>query len=687
MSDISSNEHMLDMYLFETFQNIEQLENCILETEKTDNYTPDAVNEIFRIMHTIKGSSSMMLFNHISNLAHSMEDLFYFIREQKPEKIETGALSDLLLEGVDYIKIELEKIKVHDYEESSCSELIDRIKEFLSCLKNTDKSDSSMESSVVKEKMQYYIVPETLGKSEYHNSYKAVVYFEPGCEMENIRAYTIIHNLKQETNEVYYLPADITDNENCVEEIREKGFTIFFKINKNYNEMCNFFEQTIFLHKLELKLLEDEKEFRNFQELNTQLQGANVIKKPEVKKSNVSQRKEKDTTASSTVQNIISVNVTKLDLLLDLVGEMVISEALVTQNPDLADLELENFHKAARQHHKIISEIQDLVMAIRMVPLASTFQKMHRIVRDMNKKLQKETQLILIGEDTEVDKNIIEHISDPMMHLVRNAIDHGIESSEDREANGKDRAGKVTIEAKNSGSDVIIQIKDDGKGLDKDKILKKAYENGLINDFNAELTDQEIYQMIFLPGFSTKEDVSEFSGRGVGMDVVTKNIEVIGGAVSVDSTQGKGTNVTLKLPLTLAIIEGMNIRVGNSRYTIPITTIRESFRPGPGDVFTDPDGNELIVVRGKCYHIKRLHQVYQVDTDIVDFKDGVLIMVEQDDNACCLFADELLGQQEVVVKALPDFIKNVKNIHGITGCTLLGDGSISLILDIAGFIG
>jgi two-component system, chemotaxis family, sensor kinase CheA len=217
-----------------------------------------------------------------------------------------------------------------------------------------------------------------------------------------------------------------------------------------------------------------------------------------------------------------------------------------------------------------------------MVPLSATFTKMHRIIRDMSKKLDKEVHLDIVGEETEVDKNIIEHISDPLMHLVRNAIDHGIEDSENRAAKGKPRAGVVTLEAKNAGSDVLIIVRDDGKGLNKDKILKKARENNLLFKNEEDMTDKEIFNLILLPGFSTKDKVTEFSGRGVGMDVVSKNIEAVGGSLSVDSITDKGTIITMKIPLTLAIIDGMNIKVGSSRYTIPIISIKESFRPKEG---------------------------------------------------------------------------------------------------------
>jgi two-component system chemotaxis sensor kinase CheA len=376
---------------------------------------------------------------------------------------------------------------------------------------------------------------------------------------------------------------------------------------------------------------------------------------------------EKDQQSIGAAQTIISVSVVKLDKLMDLVGEMVIAEAMVIQNPDLKNLQLDNFIKAARQLNKITGEMQDMVMSIRMVPLSATFIKMHRIVRDMCKKLEKDVQLEIIGEETEVDKNIIERISDPLMHLVRNSVDHGIESAEERLAKGKSKSGTITLEAKNAGSDVLIIVRDDGKGLNKEKILKKAKESGILTKNEEDMTDKEIFNLILLPGFSTKDKVTEFSGRGVGMDVVTKNIEAVGGTLSVDSVEDKGTVITMKIPLTLAIIDGMNIKVGNSRYTIPMISIKESFRPMDRDIFTDPDGNEMIMVRGQCHLVRRLHELYKVRTDVTKFSEGIIIMVEQDEKTVCVFADELLGQQQVVVKALPQYIQNFKKIKGLAG--------------------
>lgn len=675
-----TNEPMLDMFIFETSQLIGQLEQSILTSEKSSCYNQASINEIFRIMHTIKGSSAMMMFNNISILTHAIEDLFYFLREENPRDIDCSTLSDLVLEAVDFIKLEVEKIKNGDNADGDAAILIDCIKEFLSSLKQRHSNiNCSLElEKQTTNKQQYYISQGKVSAFQYNNTYKAIIHFENGCEMENIRAYTIIHNLKDITDEVYYIPADIIDNDASEELIRREGFIVYLKTDYTYEYMHKFFMQTVFLKDLELIQLDDDGELEQFTTSKETVDKDYSITEPIVHEKEV-----KELNYSCAQQSIISVSVSKLDKLMDLVGEMVIAEAMVIQNPDLKGLDLENFQKAARQLSKITSEMQDMVMSIRMVPLSTTFHKMNRVVRDMCKKLCKEVELVIIGEETEVDKNIIEHISDPLMHLVRNALDHGVEPYEDRIEKGKPRTGTITLEAKNAGSDVLVIVKDDGKGLSKKSILKKAKENGLLYKSEEDMTDKEIFNLIFLPGFSTKDMVTEFSGRGVGMDVVTKNIETVGGSVSVDSIPGKGTTITMKIPLTLAIIDGMNIRVGNARYTLPTIAIKESFRPKEDDIITDPDGNEMIMVRGQCYPIIRLHERYKVKNSVTSFADGIIIMVEQDEKSCCIFADALLGQQQVVVKVLPNYIKKFKRKTGLAGCTLLGDGSISLILDMA----
>jgi two-component system, chemotaxis family, sensor kinase CheA len=702
MSNQFTNEPLLDMFIFESTQLLEQLEQTILSNEKETRYSQSVINEIFRIMHTIKGSSAMMLFNDISHLAHTIEDLFFYLREESPSDVDYSVISDLVLESVDFIKIELEKIKNNETANGDASITVNNLKDFLSVLKEKNsKGDNVINQNVLYEKIdkidlgeketkQYYIGQQKKVTKSYAYAYKATIFFEEGCEMENIRAYTIIHNLQDVTESFHYIPEDIIESDDSIDVIRREGFQIYLKADKNYDEINQFFMKTIFLKSLDLVQLDNEDEFNQFipKEHEIKLVKDNVVKVPVIQttSNNEKEQNQREITGFSTQQSIISVSVSKLDRLMDLMGEMVIAEAMVIQNPDLLGLELDSFQKAARQLNKITTEIQDMVMAIRMVPLSATFHKMNRIVRDMCKKLNKEVSLNILGEDTEVDKNIIEHISDPIMHLVRNAIDHGIESSEERQLSGKPKAGTITLEAKNVGSEVIVIVKDDGKGLIKDKILHKAKDNNLLYKDEHEMSDKEIYSLILLPGFSTKDKVTEFSGRGVGMDVVTKNIETIGGSLTVDSLPGKGTTITLKIPLTLAIIDGMNIKVGKSCYTIPTISIKESFRPIMSNIITDPDGNEMIMVRGRCFPLLRLHERFKVDTGITDLTKGIIIMVEQDEKSLCIFADELVGQQQVVVKALPDYIGKLRKIRGLAGCTLLGDGSISLILDITGLI-
>ncbi|WP_099468760.1 chemotaxis protein CheA [Konateibacter massiliensis] len=690
MSEQYSNEPMLDMFLFETTQLIEQLEQIILASEKGSCFSADAINEIFRIMHTIKGSAAMMMFTSVSVLAHSMEDVFYYLREENPEIIDCSKLSDLVLEGVDCLKEDVDKIKRGEDISANPEELIDRIKAFLTILKTENNSSTLKKESSAAEPLQYYIRQDKNIVAVYRNMYRAIVYFEEGCEMENIRAYTIIHNLEDITTEFYFLPEDIIDSDDAAPAIRKEGFKIYLKSDEPYDKIHEFFMQTIFLKDLELTQLEKEEEWNEAYEKKQSAEGllnniqSSPIKMPQVSsKSGEDNEKEKQASGS---KSLISVSIPKLDKLMDLVGEMVIAESMVIQNPDLQGLEIDNFYKAARQLNKITSEIQDIVMSIRMVPLSATFIKMHRVVRDMCKNLGKEVELDIIGEETEVDKNIIEHISDPLMHLVRNAVDHGIEPMKDRASLHKPPKGTITIEAKNAGSDVLIIIKDDGKGLDKEKILAKARKSDLLYKREEDMSDKEIYNLILLPGFSTKEDVSEYSGRGVGMDVVSKNIESIGGIVSVESTAGKGTTITLKIPLTLAIIDGMNIKVGDACYTLPTIAIKESFRPREEDLITDPNNNEMIMVRGNCYPILRLHAIHRIRSSVTDFTEGIFIMIEQEEGGICLFVDELLGQQQVVVKTLPEYIQNFKKIKGLSGCTLLGNGRISLILDVTQLI-
>lgn len=697
------NEPMMEVYIFETTQNLEQLEQVIICSEKNGGFSPDDVSEIFRFMHTIKGSSAMMLFNNIEKAAHAVEDIFYFIREQKPEGLDFSAVSDLVLECVDFIKEEICKITNENEADGDPGDLIDSFNLFLNELRRIF-GDENPQSRGQQKKQQYYIPQEKkhhLSAAEVQADqepgkgacYQVIIQYEDDCTMENIRAYTLVFGLAELVEEVYYLPADIAENPQTAAYIRENGFEIYFKTELCYEEIKAHFENIIYVEQLLFREI-DEQRLDQFRQKIQEVKPRETFALPNKEFSQTDTPKpviacSEDTQKNNTgaAQKMISVNVDKLDNLMNLVGELMITESMVTQCPEVEMIQSENFHKASIELHKITVELQDMVMAIRMVPLSTTFVKMNRIVRDMCKKLNREVVLDLYGEETEVDKNIIEHISDPLMHIIRNAIDHGIESETERLAKGKEKAGHIILEAKNVGSDVLIVIKDDGRGLDKARILEKARQNDLLTKPVEEMSDREIFKLVLLPGFSTKESITEFSGRGVGMDVVTKNLEEVGGTVLVDSEMDRGTTITLKIPLTLAIVEGMNIRVGKSRYTIPITTISESFRPDQKDCLMDPDNNEMVMIRGQCFPILRLHKHYQIKNAETDLTKGILIMVEQEEKVICVFADELLGQQQVVVKALPNYVNSMKKILGLAGCTLLPDGSISLIMDISGLTG
>ena len=535
-------------------------------------------------------------------------------------------------------------------------------------------------------KKQKFYISKYENRDKSFNKYAVKVFFDDGCQMENIRAFTIVHNLREVCSEINHIPSELFDNDSSSEYIIMNGFSLYLTTYLPLEDIKKILNEALFVKNVDIMQVADfDDEVRA---LFTEEEPAySVVRTDKQRDESLdSNIKDAEEAGKNSKQNLISVNINKLDKLMDVVGEIVIAESMVTRNPDLKGLHLDNFSKAARQLQKLTDELQDIVMSIRMIPVAATFNRMHRIVRDMSKKLNKEVRIVYSGEDTEVDKNIIDHLSDPLIHLVRNSVDHGIEAPEDREAEGKPRVGTIMLEAVNSGSDVVVTIKDDGKGLDREKILQRARENGLIHKPESDMTSREIYNLILLPGFSTKDSITEFSGRGVGMDVVVKNIQTVGGVVSVDSIEGCGTTVVMKIPLTLAIIDGMNICVGKSRYTIPTISIKESFRPQQSNIITDPDGNEGIMVRGQCYPIVRLHRHFHVNTDVQNFEDGIFIMVEYNDKNICIFADELLGQQQVVVKPLPNYIKNIKNIRSLAGCTLLGDGSISLIFDVGGLI-
>lgn len=702
-----SNEPMLEMYCLETNQLIDELENIIIDAEEKSSLET-YIDEIFRIMHTIKGNSMMMMFEDIGNYAHSIEDLFDFFRKEMPENVNYSKVTDMVLELVDFTKQELEKIQEGQAVDGNAKGKIEDVKTFMSSLKfmNDIEEGDQAEEKTNDEDQKYYISSldsQKVYNGESERSYYMRIYFQEDCQMENIRAFTAVHNLKEKAYDIVHKPEDIVDVA-AIEEIVKNGFQIVFRTKESVENIKNFADHIPFAAKVDYSVLE-EGEYENwleeFETGSSQKKATQAIvektkkaqeheenqekklPKVEQKTSKKIEADKKSKSQNKKKQAYISVGVDKLDALMDLVGELVVSESMVTNNSELRDVELDDFYKAARQHRKNIVDLQDIVMSIRMVPLGPTFQKMNRIVRDICKKTEKKAALNIIGQDTEVDKNVIEHISDPLMHLIRNSVDHGIEMPEERDAEGKDERGTVTLEAKHSGGYVWIIVKDDGKGLDRTAIYNKAVDRGLADLPEENYSDKEIFNFILQPGFSTNTEVTEFSGRGVGMDVVVKNLEKIGGSIIIDSELGKGSEMSIKIPLTLAIIDGMVLRVGDSKFILPIASIKESFRPNKKDYLVEPDGQEMILVRGEAFPVKRVHEKFNIKDCLINVIEGIIVMTEHEEKTVCLFVDEIVGQQQVVVKSLSSYMQKVE---GISGGALLGDGSISLILDPSGVI-
>ena len=669
-------ESMLEMFVFEMWQLIGELEQNVIRNES--GYSMDKINEIFRVMHTIKGSAAMMMYNSVQAAAHGIEDLFFYLREKEaPEGVDYSRVTDLVLESVDFIKAEMRKIETGASANGDASGHSERIKAFLNELKAAPAPGGF--SPRRKRPDIFEPQPEPEPASVESETYKVVMMFAKDAEMLNVRAFGAVHNLRSNNFALTHEPEDLIDEESS-DIIASSGLIMTITTDQGYDALFDILHETVYvksvtIDKVEVSDKPDEPDKPEAPAPVSEAIPKDIGKPQALPRENAKQR-------SASANHTISVNVFKLDELVKLMGELVISEAMVTQNPELENLELDSFHKETRQLRKIIKDIQDNVMSMRMVPLATTFFKMHRIVRDMCKQLGKDIRLEVIGEDTEVDKNIIEHIADPLMHIIRNSADHGIETPDKRLSAHKSESGLIQLEARNSGSDVLIIVRDDGAGIDRERVMKKARDAGLLTKPEEDYQDREAYQFIFMPGFSTNEAVTEFSGRGVGMDIVSQNLEKVGGSVIVESTPGLGSAFTLKIPLTLAIVEGMMVRLGNAKFMLPIISIKDSFKPDMNDVFRDPSGNEMITVRGEVYNILRLYEFLNSDSDAKELSDGIMIMVENgDESMLALFADELIGEQQVVVKSMPKYIKKSR---GISGCTLLGNGDISLILDVAG---
>ncbi len=701
----NGTDSMLDMYLFETNSLMEQLDELLIEAEKVEDFSTDDVNEIFRIMHTIKGSSAMMEFGSLNQIAHHIEDLFFYIRENGMDAIAPDLkknLFNLMFKSTDMLRSEIEKVENNEPLTVNIDNIIGEINSFLNKISNQpDATDSSESAEAASDTPSVEELNMELANCPDDNApFFIKVLFEEGCGMENLRAFMLVNALQDLQLNFRFYPDDVETNSGSSQTIIDNGFFLALEEEDHIEKVIGVITSTSHIQSYEvIENARLKKADAPATDPAPKAEPANISKpdapapaqvasagnaEPAAKQTQSPAANAGRSHAGPVKQSLISVNLSKLDALVAIVGEIVITESMVTSSPDIQGLKLDNFMKSTRQLRKLTKDLQDIAMSLRMVPVSGVFQKMNRIVRDMKQKLNKDVRLTIIGEDTEVDKSIVDGISDPIMHIVRNSMDHGVEvSSEERIAAGKDPQAEIILSATHTGSEVIIKVEDDGYGMDTEKILAKAAGNGMLTKPESEYTKKEILGLLLLPGFSTNEQVTEYSGRGVGMDVVKRNVESVGGTVSISSELGQGSCTTLKIPLTMAIVDGMEIAVGQSIFTVPIANIRQSFKVSNEDVVYDAEGNEIVKCMDEFYPIIRVHQLYNVETEITNIEDGILIWVEASDTSYCLFVDELLGEQQVVVKPLPAYLNsfNIKN-SGISGCTILGNGNISIILDI-----
>jgi len=381
---------------------------------------------------------------------------------------------------------------------------------------------------------------------------------------------------------------------------------------------------------------------------------------------------------SSSGDEKIKVSTARLDNLINMAGELVIAQLMVTEEVGRTMAGEQNLSRKIAHQNKIVRELQELSMSMRMVPIHGVFQKMARLVRDLSHKGGKDVAFSTVGDETELDRNIVDKIADPLVHMVRNSVDHGIEPKAERINAGKNPNGQVELRAFHQAGDIVIEIEDDGRGLDKARILEKAISNGIVEP-GQELSEEEIYKLIFHAGLSTAKQVTSVSGRGVGMDVVKKNIESLHGKIEIDSKLSVGTTFTVRLPLTLAIIDGQIVKVGRDSYIVPINSIVRSLKPTREQISSVQGRGEMVMVRGKLLPLVRLYDLFGVVPTTKDPTEALLMVVEEDNNRCCLLVDELLGQQQVVIKNLGEGLGALK---GVSGGAIMGDGRVRLILDV-----
>jgi len=707
---------VLHSFLTEAQEHLEDIEGRIITMEESSD--PEEVNDLFRSMHTIKGVSSFLGLKAIQDLSHNLENLLDKIRCKyiliSPEVIDTLlAGTDLMNTLVGQLNYGVKDAPLEGRYEIQLdnhltSPIVDKIHTLItqgSLRKeiSQDAEDFNLESLITPEMTEKFI-QET---SEMLDSLERDL-----IELENsdsplelvAESFRSIHTIKGNSgffsyNTIERLAMDI---EEILDSLRKEHRSIDKKVvsvlltgvdgirkaleNLNDSDKSDKIDEYKPLGKILLEMgattedeIEDALKVQN-KKLGDILVETGAAKEEDIRHALDKQVKRSETESAG--RNIkkkdIRVDTEKLDKLFDLIGELITAEAMLIDNEDVLALKSESFQKASAYIGKITRELQEVTMAVRMIPLEGLFNRMKRLVRDLSHRFEKAIEFEISGQDTEMDRNIIEEISDPLVHLIRNAIDHGIEDSATRKRGNKPTQGQLKLNAKYEGTEIWITLTDDGQGLDRDKILAKAVDRELISK-DQYYKDEEIWPLIFEPGFSTAKEVSEISGRGVGMDVVKKNIEKLRGSINIKSEEGKGASFILRIPLTLAILDGVSLSVGTRLYSIPIADVLE-FQSIESDKLTKTDTHgEVINLRGELIPVIRLYDFYNISGAVEKIEEGVVIVITSNGKKAALLADQILGYKQIVLKALPEYMGEVK---GLSGCSIMGDGDVSMILDV-----
>ncbi len=671
------NQYM-GMFLDEAREHLQALNRCILELEVSpENH--QLLDEIFRSAHTLKGMSATMGFHDIAEITHEMENVLDLLR--KGQQQVTSGIIDLLFKCLDFLEQLVEAIVSGAAVQLDTVGLVTRLRE-AAAGKVADAKPAAVEAAVVPSAAE--TVMETshvdLNEIDQHvidvadqkglNAFEITVTLSEGCLLKAARAYLVFNALEDFGDIIKSVPE--------VDEIEKDNFDKSFTVVLVSAEETDRIQQAVMaiseVEQVAVKGLAAgspaaEKANAPVQaaakEPGTEDTASSVVATTVVHKSKVSQT--------------VRVDTDKLDSLLNLVGELVINKTRLDQIGSTH--RLHDLVETIEAMDRITTDLQSVVMKVRMVPIGQVFNRFPRMVRDLARDLAKEINLVIEGEETELDRTVIDEIGDPLVHLLRNAIDHGVESPRERTAAGKPPAGEVRLVARQEGNNVVIEVIDNGKGMDSEVLKRKAVEKGLLTQVEADRLDQsEALKIVFLPGFSTAQAVTDVSGRGVGMDAVRSKIESLGGNVEVDTRLGQGSRFTIRLPLTLAIIQALLIALGEEKYAIPLSAIDSTIKVNMSDIKTIQN-REVILLRGSVIPVVRLEHELQVPEKTGQENEELYIVIVQiGERRAGFLVDELIGQQEIVIKSMGTLLGGIRCI---AGATILGDGQVALILDVA----